>query len=124
MMLAAALAGALLLLIPALLKTRLGVDEVVTTLLGNFIVLLFVSMMLDGPMKDPMAMGWPQSVALNGDLELGKLIERTRAHRPVVGGRPGAGPVAAEPLRCSASRCARSAPTRTPRASWDCLSAA
>ena len=80
MMLAAALAGALLLLIPALLKTRLGVDEVVTTLLGNFIVLLFVSMMLDGPMKDPMAMGWPQSVALNGDLELGKLIERTRAH--------------------------------------------
>ena len=79
MMLAAALAGALL-LIPALLKTRLGVDEVVTTLLGNFIVLLFVSMMLDGPMKDPMAMGWPQSVALNGDLELGKLIERTRAH--------------------------------------------
>ena len=80
MMLAAALAGALLLLIPAVLKTRLGVDEVVTTLLGNFIVLLFVSMMLDGPMKDPMAMGWPQSVALNGDLELGKLIERTRAH--------------------------------------------
>jgi simple sugar transport system permease protein len=80
MMLAAALAGALLLLIPAIMKTRLGVDEVVTTLLGNFIVLLFVSMMLDGPMKDPMAMGWPQSVALNGDLELGKLIERTRAH--------------------------------------------
>ena len=36
-------AGALLLLGPALLKTRLGVDEVVTTLLLNFIVLLFVS---------------------------------------------------------------------------------
>jgi len=80
MMLAAALAGALLLLIPALLKERLGVDEVVTTLLGNFIVLLFVSMMLDGPMKDPMAMGWPQSVAINGDLEFGKLMARTRAH--------------------------------------------
>ena len=80
MLLAAALAGAVLLLIPAILKSRLGVDEVVTTLLGNFIVLLFVSIMLDGPMKDPMAMGWPQSVALNSDLELGKLIERTRAH--------------------------------------------
>ena len=39
MMLAAALAGALLLLGPALLKARLGVDEVVTTLLLNFIVL-------------------------------------------------------------------------------------
>ena len=50
MMLAAASAGALLLLGPALLKSRLGVDEVVTTLLLNFVVLLFVSLLLDGPM--------------------------------------------------------------------------
>lgn len=80
MMVAAALAGALLLLGPALMKARLGVDEVVTTLLLNFIVLLFVSMMLDGPMKDPMAMGWPQSVALMDELTLGKLIAQTRVH--------------------------------------------
>jgi len=80
MMLAAALAGALLLLGPALMKARLGVDEVVTTLLMNFIVLLLVSLMLDGPMKDPTAMGWPQSVALLGDLELSKLIAQTRVH--------------------------------------------
>ncbi len=80
MMLAAALAGAVLLLGPALLKARLGVDEVVTTLLLNFIVLLLVSLMLDGPMKDPTAMGWPQSVALLGDLELAKLIPQTRVH--------------------------------------------
>jgi simple sugar transport system permease protein len=80
MLLASALAGALLLLGPALLKSRLGVDEVVTTLLLNFIVLLFVSMMLDGPMKDPLAMGWPQSVGLMGELELSKLIPQTRLH--------------------------------------------
>ena len=80
MMLAAALAGALLLLGPALLKARLGVDEVVTTLLLNFIVLLLVSLMLDGPMKDPTAMGWPQSVALMPELELSKLIPQTRVH--------------------------------------------
>jgi len=80
MMLAAALAGALLLLGPALLKSRLGVDEVVTTLLLNFIVLLFVSMMLDGAMKDPSAMGWPQSVVLQDALQLDKLIARTRVH--------------------------------------------
>ena len=80
MMLAAALAGALLLLGPALMKAKLGVDEVVTTLLLNFIVLLLVSLMLDGPMKDPGAMGWPQSVALLGDLELSKLIAQTRVH--------------------------------------------
>ena len=80
MMAAAALAGALLLLAPALMKTRLGVDEVVTTLLLNFIVLLAVSALLDGPMKDPTAMGWPQSVGLQPDLELSKLVERTRLH--------------------------------------------
>ena len=80
MMAAAMLAGALLLFVPALLRTRLGVDEVVTTLLLNFIALLFVSMLLEGPMKDPTAMGWPQSVALGDDLQLAKLIERTRVH--------------------------------------------
>jgi general nucleoside transport system permease protein len=79
-MAAAALAGALLLLGPALLKITLGVDEVVTTLLGNFIVLLFVGMMLDGAMKDPSALGWPQSVALMSELELSKLLEKTRLH--------------------------------------------
>lgn len=80
MLLAAALAGAALLLGPALLKSRLGVDEVVTTLLLNFVVLLFVSMLLDGPMKDPAAMGWPQSVALPESLQLGPLLARTRLH--------------------------------------------
>ncbi|MEJ5989006.1 ABC transporter permease [Ramlibacter sp. PS3R-8] len=85
MFLAAALAGALLLLGPALLKARLGVDEVVTTLLLNFIVLLGVSALLDGAMKDPTAMGWPQSVALQGELELGKLVAGTRLHTGLLG---------------------------------------
>jgi ABC-type uncharacterized transport system permease subunit len=80
MVAAAMLAGALLLLGPALLKSRFGVDEVVTTLLLNFIVLLAVSALLDGPMKDPTAMGWPQSVALQDALQLDKLVERSRVH--------------------------------------------
>jgi ABC-type uncharacterized transport system permease subunit len=73
-------AGAALVLGPALLRNRLGVDEVVTTLLLNFVVLLFVSWMLDGPMKDPTAMGWPQSVGLDPGLEFARLIERSRVH--------------------------------------------
>ena len=84
MMAAAALAGALLLLGPALMKSRLGVDEVVTTLLLNFIVLLGVSALLDGAMKDPTAMGWPQSVALQDTLQLDRLIERSRVHTGLV----------------------------------------
>jgi len=47
-------------------------------------VLLFVSMMLDGPMKDPTALGWPQSVALRDDLQLDRLIARTRVHTGIV----------------------------------------
>jgi simple sugar transport system permease protein len=77
---AAAIAGAVLLLGPALLKAHLGVDEVVTTLLLNFIVLLFVGAMLDGPMKDPSAMGWPQSVTVAPELELARLVQGTRVH--------------------------------------------
>ncbi|MCA1972243.1 ABC transporter permease [Caenispirillum bisanense] len=83
-MLVAMAAGGLLLLGPAFLKTRLGVDEVVTTLLLNFIVLLFVSMMLEGPMKDPMAMGWPQSAPVVSDAELPRLVPRTRLHLGLV----------------------------------------
>ncbi|PZQ03189.1 MAG: ABC transporter permease [Variovorax paradoxus] len=86
MMLAAAAAGALLLLGPALMKNKLGVDEVVTTLLFNFIMLLAVGALLDGPMKDPLAMGWPQSVALQSDLELSKLVAQTRVHTGLLWG--------------------------------------
>jgi ABC-type uncharacterized transport system permease subunit len=78
--LAGASAGALLLLGPALLKVRLGVDEVVTTLLLNFVVLLFVQMMLEGPLQDPMGMGWPQSPPVLPAAELPKLLPRTRLH--------------------------------------------
>lgn len=81
---AGAVAGGLLLLGPAVLKTRFGVDEVVTTLLLNFIVLLFVSMMIEGPMKDPMAMGWPQSETLPMAAELPRLIPRTRLHAGLI----------------------------------------
>jgi simple sugar transport system permease protein len=36
--------------------------------------------MLDGPMKDPSALGWPQSVAIADTLQLDKLIARSRLH--------------------------------------------
>ena len=73
-------AGALWLIGPALLKTRLGVDEVVTTLLLNFVVLLFISMMIEGPMKDPLAFGWPQSAPVLDEAALPKLVPKSRLH--------------------------------------------
>lgn len=76
----AMIAGAILLLIPALLKVRLGVDEVVTTLLINFIFLLFVSMLLEGVLKDPMGMGWPKSARLIPEARLPRIMEGLRLH--------------------------------------------
>jgi simple sugar transport system permease protein len=73
-------AGALMLIGPTLMKTRLGVDEVVTTLLLNFIVLLFVQMMLEGALKDPMSMGWPQSEPIIDSAIFPPLLERMRVH--------------------------------------------
>jgi simple sugar transport system permease protein len=46
--------GGVVLAVPAMLKTRLHVDEVVTTLLLNFIILLVVSLVVLGPWKDPL----------------------------------------------------------------------
>lgn len=79
-MIAGAVAGALMLIGPTLMKTRLGVDEVVTTLLLNFIVLLFVQMMLEGALKDPMSMGWPQSEPIIDSAVFPPLLERMRVH--------------------------------------------
>lgn len=80
LMLAGAAAGMALLLGPLAMRLRFGVDEVVTTLLLNFVVLLFVSMMIDGPLRDKMAFGWPQSVRIPADAALPKLVSATRLH--------------------------------------------
>ncbi len=73
-------AGAALLAGPAFLRIRFGVDEVVTTLLLNFIVLLFVGLMIEGPLRDPLAFGWPQSVPVDSAYRLPDLVPRSRLH--------------------------------------------
>ncbi len=37
-------------------------------------------MMLEGPLKDPMGMGWPQSAPVLPEAELPRLVARTRLH--------------------------------------------
>ena len=75
-----AIAGALMLLGPVLLKIYFGVDEVVTTLLLNFIILLLVSLLLEGPLKDPMGLGWPQAEPITEAAELPRLFSGLRLH--------------------------------------------
>ncbi len=75
-----ALAGGLLLLPLVLLRNYYRVDEVVTTLLTNFIILLLVGYLLEGPMKDPMALGWPQGKSVIDEGVLPQIVSRTRLH--------------------------------------------
>jgi simple sugar transport system permease protein len=68
MILGAAIFGALWALLPALLKVRLKVDDVVTTLLLNFIMLYGVSALLEGPWRDPKS-GYPNSPSIRSEAE-------------------------------------------------------
>ena len=79
-----AVAGGLLLLVPVILKLKLKVDEVVTTLLLNFVVILFANYLLFGPWKDPLAMGWPQAAPIIDEGVLSPLIPRMRLHSGLV----------------------------------------
>jgi simple sugar transport system permease protein len=73
------LAGALWALTPALLKVKLAVDEVVTTLLLNSVMGFIVSALLNGPWRDPKS-GWPQSPEILANAHFPTLVERSRLH--------------------------------------------
>jgi simple sugar transport system permease protein len=71
------IAGTLWAIIPALLKVKLAVDEVVTTLLLNSVMAYIISALLNGPWRDP-ASGWPQSPEIALSAQLPKLVARSR----------------------------------------------
>lgn len=80
LLIAGAIAGMILLIVPLWLRLRFSVDEVVTSLLLNFVAVLVVSMLIDGPLKDPLAFGWPQSQSVPDAAMLPKLVARSRLH--------------------------------------------
>ena len=76
---AGALAGAAWALVPAVLRVRFDIDEVVTTLLLNPVALLLVNALLHGPWRDPVT-GFPESPRIAAAAEFPQLIERSRLH--------------------------------------------
>jgi len=74
-----AVAGAAWAIVPALLRVRFGIDEVVTTLLLNPVALLLVNGLLHGPWRDPVT-GFPESPRIAASAEFPTLIERSRLH--------------------------------------------
>jgi ABC-type uncharacterized transport system permease subunit len=66
-LLAAFLAGGLWMIVPAFLKIKRGVSEVITTLLMNYVGLYLVSYFVHGPLREPSPTGsisLPQSAAI------------------------------------------------------------
>jgi simple sugar transport system permease protein len=77
------IAGMLWALVPALLRTRLGVDEVVTTLLLNTVMLYLINAILNAYWLDPVT-NWPQSPRIA--VEYPVIVPRSRVHLGLVVG--------------------------------------
>lgn len=79
MLIGGAFAGAAWALVPALLKTRLNVDEVVTTLLLNSVMIFIVSGLLNGPWRNPVTQ-MPQSPNIAESAQYPTLLANSRLH--------------------------------------------
>lgn len=81
--LAAAAAGALWAIVPAVMRARLGINEILSTLVFNFLASGILAYLLAGPLQGAGA-NIPQSDPLPDRVALPLLIEGTRAHIGVV----------------------------------------
>jgi simple sugar transport system permease protein len=77
------LGGMLWAAIPAFLKTRLGVNEILTSLMLTYVAVLVLSTLVYGPWKDPAGYGFPQTrffVDVSPWTEIPLLLPETRLH--------------------------------------------
>jgi len=75
-LLAGMVAGAIWAGIPAALKAYLGVDETLTTLMLNYVAILFASYLYYGAWRDPMGMGFPGTARIVEDAWLPRIFGR------------------------------------------------
>jgi ABC-type uncharacterized transport system permease subunit len=73
------LAGGIWASIPALLKTKLKVDDVVSTLLLNYVMIHIMGALLFGPLQQP-GSSWPRSSAIIAAACYPILLTRSRFH--------------------------------------------
>jgi ABC-type uncharacterized transport system permease subunit len=74
------LAGALWAGLAAFLKVRFRVNEVISTLLMNYVALLFVEYMAKHVVGDPTAFGWGVTERIAPSVEFPILVQGTRLH--------------------------------------------
>jgi len=80
MMVAGIVGGALYGLIPAFLKTRFGVNEILTSLMLVYIAQLILDYLVRGPWRDPKGFNFPQSVTFDPSATLPPIFEAGRVH--------------------------------------------
>ncbi|MBI2882145.1 MAG: ABC transporter permease [Candidatus Tectomicrobia bacterium] len=85
MMAAGMAAGAIWALIPAYLKVRLNVNEIITTLLMNYVAILWVDFLVYGPWKDPLTFNFPMTKQFSEGAQLPRFGD-TRVHLGILFG--------------------------------------
>ena len=76
------LGGAGLSLLCAILKAKFQANEVITTLMMNYVMTLLISYLLHGPWRDPS--GWPYSPLLSKSAQFPILLPDTRFHSGIL----------------------------------------
>jgi len=76
MLLGAVAGGALLALGPAIVRSRLGVSEIITTLMLNEVAIRIVRYLVNGPWQDPASNNFPVAPVLPEQSQLPTLFER------------------------------------------------
>jgi general nucleoside transport system permease protein len=84
MFLAGMLGGTLWASVPAFLKTRYNANEILVSLMLNYVAMLILSLLVHGIWKDPHGYGFPQSVLFSQSALLPIIIEGTRFHAGVL----------------------------------------
>ncbi|WP_201864509.1 ABC transporter permease [Microvirga soli] len=80
MLLLGVIGGALWGLIPAFLKTRFGVNEILTSLMLVYVAQLILDYLVRGPWRDPKGFNFPQSVTFDPSATLHPIFEGGRVH--------------------------------------------
>jgi simple sugar transport system permease protein len=78
--LAAFLAGGLWALLPALFKVHYGVNEIISTILLNYVGIYFVEFMIAGPVRSGTHQGPPTSIPVADTAMYPRLIPNTQLH--------------------------------------------
>lgn len=84
MLVAGTLAGVAYAMIPALLRVRLGVSEILTSLMLVYVAELLLDYMARGPLRDPAGFNFPQSVTFDEAARLPSLMEGDTLHAGVL----------------------------------------